>query len=304
MAVSATEAERGVSLNSRNRGAQLTSACYNVLARKRKRCIGLQMALITASPRCYSRRHIQHICRELGLPLSMQYGLRRPLDTAAKFYRISEGSCSIIPPDHVLDQLQSLQIVVRIIRIVFTGSSDRGDEVKLTRARAKLLWILGGKDASLDSLLDGTLKPFLRNALCTGPDVYGQEVELTNLVCTLLGSSDPSAILAAADELDQRASKGIYAIKNVRGLTVPPGHSGDRPFNSWLDSMLVAYTKLTGRAIATSVDAVNGIPTGPLIRFLKLAGLTLGIRKSDQAWREAIRRSPAYQAQRPAQKKL
>jgi hypothetical protein len=234
----------------------------------------------------------------------MQFAVRRPLDSAAMFYRTSEDSGSIIPPDQVLDQLQSLQIVVRIIRIVFTRSNDRGDQDKLKRARAKLLWILVGKGASMDDLLDDGIKPFLRNALCSGPDVYVQEAELTKLACTLLRGSDPSNIIAAADEIDQRASKGIDAINRVRGLTVPPGHAGDRRFNSWLDSMLLAYTELTGRAIATSVDAVDGIPTGPLIRFLKLAGLALGIRKSDQAWRESIRRSPAYKAQRPAQKKL
>jgi hypothetical protein len=285
-------------------GGRLTSAHNAGIAPKQERCNHLQMALITASPRWYSRKHIQHICQELGLPLSMQFAVRRPLDSAAMFYRASEDSGLMIPPDKVLDQLQSLQLAIRTIRIVFTGSNDRGDKGKLKRARAKLLVTLGGKGASLADLLDGGIKPFLRNALCAGPDVYGQEAELTKLVCTLLGSSDPSAILAAADELYQRASEGIDAIKNVRGLTVLPGHSGDRRLNSWLASMLVAYTGLTGRAVATSVDAVNGTPTGPLIRFLKLAGLALGIRRSDQAWRESIRRSPAYQEQRQAQKKL
>lgn len=262
------------------------------------------MTPTTALPQSYSVEDIRCIGRELNLPERQQEGLRKRLEAQAEFYRTGEESRSVIPTAQVLGQLRSLQNVVRKIRTLSGGTISRSDTAKLKRARARVLAILGGKAANLDDVRDGAFQEFLLPALCSGDNQDALEADLIEAIITLITDDAADATCAAADLLDRRILQGLRFVKRARGMTVRPGHSGDPRVNGWFDSMLRVYSEFTGRPIATSLDPRDGTPTGPLIRFLQLAGRPLGIEKSEQAWRGAIRESPLYKAARRAQKKV
>jgi hypothetical protein len=79
----------------------------------------------------------------------------------------------------------------------------------------------------------------------------------------------------------------------VRELIVPRGNTGDDIVNQWIAAMLVIYTAVTGRRVATSVGALNrpneGVAEGPLIRFLLAAGGPVGLDQSEDALRRRVR---------------
>ena len=82
---------------------------------------------------------------------------------------------------------------------------------------------------------------------------------------------------------------------------IRPGHSGDAAINLWIDEMLNLYVALTGRDVGTStvgpLTSGAGEPSGPLIRFLRVAGEPLGISFSDAGWKSRIKTARKIHAQ-------
>ena len=75
-------------------------------------------------------------------------------------------------------------------------------------------------------------------------------------------------------------------------MTVVEGNSGDAAGNDCIAAMMSIYRRITGKKPATSVGATGrneGIPGGPLIRFLQAAGKPLGIQYGEDAWRSRVR---------------
>jgi hypothetical protein len=99
--------------------------------------------------------------------------------------------------------------------------------------------------------------------------------------------------IEAANGLEQWAEQSAEEVIEFGQLTVPKGHRGDMPLNDWIAAMLVAYKRITGKDPATSVGAPErdneGVPGGPLLRFLEAAGKPLGIELTPDAWRNRVR---------------
>jgi hypothetical protein len=99
--------------------------------------------------------------------------------------------------------------------------------------------------------------------------------------------------VAAAAELERRASKAPIEVADIGKLTVREGNLGDDAVNDWIAAMMGLYRSITGREPTTSVGAFGqpneGVAGGPLIRFLEAAGKPLGIEFSEEAWRSRVR---------------
>jgi len=97
----------------------------------------------------------------------------------------------------------------------------------------------------------------------------------------------------AARELERRAGKAAEDAVRIGELIVPKEHQGDAAVNNWIAAMMGVYKRFTGEEPGTSVGAPlrndEGIPGGPLIRFLAAAGKPLGIQHSPDSWRGRVR---------------
>jgi len=98
----------------------------------------------------------------------------------------------------------------------------------------------------------------------------------------------------AARELERRAEKAAQDALQIGKLIVPKVHQGDDADNTWIADMMPVFKQITGREPGISVGAPGsddeGIPGGPLIRFMEAAGKPLGIEYSPHAWRSRLRR--------------
>lgn len=99
--------------------------------------------------------------------------------------------------------------------------------------------------------------------------------------------------IEATNELGGWAEQSAEEVIKFGQLTVPKGHHGDTAMNGWIAAMLSAYKQITGEYPATSVGAPDreneGVPGGPLIRFLEATGKPLGIKLTPDAWRSRVR---------------
>jgi hypothetical protein len=96
----------------------------------------------------------------------------------------------------------------------------------------------------------------------------------------------------AACDFERRARIGDQEVAQLAKLTGVKGHSGDTATNEWVADAMSIYKSITGKRPATSVGATGrneGVPGGPLIRFLQAAGKPLGIQYSTKAWRSRVR---------------
>jgi hypothetical protein len=100
-------------------------------------------------------------------------------------------------------------------------------------------------------------------------------------------------VIEATKELARRAATAAEDAISVGLVTVPKGNAGDWPVNNWIDTMLSIYEQITGKRAGTSVagegHAHEGEASGPLIRFLTIAGAKLAIEMCTDAWRSRIR---------------
>ena len=97
----------------------------------------------------------------------------------------------------------------------------------------------------------------------------------------------------AARELEKRAKKAAEDALQIGDLIVPKGHQGNVPVNDWIAAMISIYKRITGKDPGISVGAPGrsneGVPGGPLIRFLEAAGKPLGIQHSPDSWCGRVR---------------
>jgi hypothetical protein len=97
----------------------------------------------------------------------------------------------------------------------------------------------------------------------------------------------------AAQELERLARRGAEDVVQIGKLTVPKGHHGETAVNDWIAAMMSIYRQITGKGPRTSVGAPlrsdEGLPGGPLIRFLETAGKPIGVAYSPHAWRSRVR---------------
>jgi hypothetical protein len=97
----------------------------------------------------------------------------------------------------------------------------------------------------------------------------------------------------AARELERRASKAAEDALQVGKLIVPKGHQGDDADNKWIADMMSVFKQITGKDPGISVGAPGtdkeGVPGGPLMRFMETAGKPLGIEHSPDSWCGRIR---------------
>ena len=94
-------------------------------------------------------------------------------------------------------------------------------------------------------------------------------------------------------ELDRVARDACDDVHHMGELTAPKGHLGDAAVNNWIACMFAIYKSITGSHPKTSVGSPDqpneGVASGPLIRFLKAAGVPLGIQYDEDAWRSRVR---------------
>ena len=81
----------------------------------------------------------------------------------------------------------------------------------------------------------------------------------------------------ATRELERLARQGAEDVQQIGKLIVPKGHHGDVAENDWIAAMMSIYRQITGKDPRTSVGAPlrndEGLPGGPLMRFLQTAGI-------------------------------
>ena len=131
------------------------------------------------------------------------------------------------------------------------------------------------------------LLEYLASAENSTEDDVVQDVARIGRLLEILDSID------AAQELERLAEKATEDALQIGKLIVPEGHQGDDADNKWIADMMPVFKQITGKGPGVSVGAPGrrneGIPGGPLIRFLEAAGKPLGLQHSPDSWCGRIR---------------
>ena len=158
---------------------------------------------------------------------------------------------------------------------------------KIAGPADRLLKSLGVSDAryAADDPDDEEVRNWLADASSGGEDSVLADMEKIGLLVEAMDAR------AAAYRLGRAAVKA--ASDPFYGTIVPEGNTGDDILNQWIATMMSLYTRITGKPAGTSVGGVGrsneGVATGPLIRFLRAAGVPVGLNQSEDALRRRIR---------------
>ena len=163
-----------------------------------------------------------------------------------------------------------------------------GTAPKKEASLRKLLAHLSIEDPSAAE--DGPGDPDILHLLTFAED--SDEDHVLSVIQNVVGGTEAEQV-TATKELERLAREAAAETVEIGKETVPKGHHGDQAVNGWVDDMLVLYEAITGEAPGTSVGAPlrknEGVPGGPLIRFLEAAGKPLAIQFTAKSWRSRIR---------------
>jgi hypothetical protein len=214
----------------------------------------------------YEQSNFEQIATAIGVDVGQITKHANLFEEAARWYRLDERRPRRTAP-----------------------SSLRRKVDQVAKDARRLLKSLGVSDP--DEAPDGPGDMGILAALVlVGERNEGPVIEATRRIGRLAEIIDG---IAAAAELEGRATKAAVEIAEVGKLTVREGNSGDDAVNDWVAAMMGLYRRITGREPATSVGAPErpneGIAAGPLVRFLEAAGKPLKIEFSEDAWRSRVR---------------
>ena len=112
----------------------------------------------------------------------------------------------------------------------------------------------------------------------------GDEDAVVNAIRTVSLSTEIAERIDSTVEIRRRAVEAADYINRTEidpsGICrEPKGNQNDAPLNDWIASTMRRYTIITGKPVRTSVwkagSELEGIASGPLIRFLKVTGQPL-----------------------------
>jgi hypothetical protein len=218
----------------------------------------------------YSSEDYERIAAAIGADIGDIVEHKQLFERAADWYRLDRGpphgTTTHLPPSKMREKLQRI--------------------AKSARRLLKDLEITNDEDAA-DGPGSFEVLEVLAAVEEPNEDAVVTAVERLGRLATMIDA------IAAARELERRALGAAEDVISLGKLTVPKGHQGAAPVNSWIAAMMETYRKITGVEPTTSVGHVGklneGIASGPLIRFLQAAGEPLGLAYSEDAWRSRVR---------------
>ncbi len=228
----------------------------------------------------YSEEDIELIAAAVGQDLANVAAHRKLLEAAAHLFRLSRG----------LPQARSRSSRRR------TPSQSKAKLRQISQSARRLLKHLGVPTDELgrvriEDAYDGPGDFEILQVLSWALDHDENPVVVATRRIGRL--AEILEAIEAASELEQWAEQSAEDVVEFGQLTVPKGHRGDMPLNDWIAAMLAAYKQITGKEPATSIGAPErdneGVPGGPLLRFLEAAGKPLGIELTPDAWRSRVR---------------
>jgi len=218
----------------------------------------------------YSQEDFERIASAIGKHVIDVFRHEKSLEAAAVWYRLDSRAPK--PPTRVAPSAMSSKMkqiakdarkLLRHLEVCDPREAEDGPG-----AIALLEYLASAEDGTEDDVIRATAR-------------VGRLVEI-------LDSID------AARELERRAEKAAEDALQIGKLIVPKGHQGDDADNTWIADMMPVFKQITGKEPGISVGAPGsddeGIPGGPLVRFMEAAGKPLGIEYSPHAWRSRLRR--------------
>jgi hypothetical protein len=226
----------------------------------------------------YSGEDIEQIAAAIGQVTADVAAHEKLFEAAARWFRVSRGlpEGSLSPrrtPSQLKSKLRQISKSARRLLKHLGVPSDEFGRVRIEDAYD------GPADFEILQVLSWAVDHD-ENPVVLATRRIGRLVEILEAI-------------KAANELGRWAEQSAEEVVKFGQLTVPKGHCGDTALNEWIAAMLSAYKQITGKDPATSVGAPErdneGVPGGPLLRFLEAAGKPLNIELTPDAWRSRIR---------------
>ncbi len=259
----------------------------------------------------YSHADFQQIAAALDIGLAAVTARADHFESAALWFRLDTGTtgeerraAAPSTPSARLFKLKKIWRKARSLRENLALDPPRRERIEASTRR--LLGELAIEDAA--AAYDGPGDPEILQVLTFPAGIT--EDHVVALIRRIAESSESADLIEAAAELEALSIAAAEEVVRLGELTVPKGHHGDRAVNDWVAEMMGIYRAITGRKPGISVGAPTrddeGIPGGPLIRFLAAAAKPLAIRpgrvrpgeedepngdvSSARAWRSYVRR--------------
>jgi hypothetical protein len=214
----------------------------------------------------YKQLNFEEIATAIGVKVEKIAKHGNEFEAAALWYRLNKRRLTRIAPSKLRDSLD--RVAKSAHRFLTSVGINDPDEAADGPGDAEILHALVLLDEpNEDPVIEATRR-------------IGRLVEIVDGV-------------AAAAELERRASQAAIEVAEVGKLTVRAGNPGDDAVNDWIAAMMGLYRLITRREPTTSVGATGrpneGIAEGPLVRFLGAAGRPLPIEFPEDAWRSRVR---------------
>jgi hypothetical protein len=214
----------------------------------------------------YKQLNFEEIATAIGVEVGQIAKHANQFEAAALWYRLNKRRPTRIAPSKLQEKLD-----------------------RLAKSARRLLTSLGVEDPN--EAADGPGDAEILHALVLlGERNEDPVLEATRRIGRLVEIIDG---VAAAAELERRASQAAIEVAEVGKLTVREGNPGDDEINDWIATMMDLYRRNTGREPATSVGADGrrneSIAQGPFIRFLQAAGKPLSMQLFEDALRSRVR---------------
>ena len=244
-------------------------------------CLGRGITESESAVPTYSKNDYERIAHAIGRSTADVLQHTNEFEAAATWYRLN------IPPAE-RDGASTSERRKQRSKKPKTLSQLRKKANQIEAAAKKLLRHLGVYHCreAPDGPGDRDLLIFLASYGATS------EEEVTQATAQIGRLAELSGATTATKFLEVCAAEAAQEAINF-GRLIPKGHLGDLPENEWVAAMMSLYEKITGRKARTSIIAPGrprrGKASGPLIRFLAVAGAPLAVEHSPESWRSRIR---------------
>ena len=263
----------------------------------------------------YTRSDYGRIAAAIGHSAVDIMAYANKFEAAAMWYRLAKRRPRRMPRSKLLEKMDSITKNAR--RILKRLGTDDPEEASVVGDARRLLKNLGIDDPKEAPDGPGNSEILEALALFDGDLDEDPVIEATRRIGRLADNVravqathdlDRQAEIVdakeAARELERRASKAFRNLKEkgdtyendgevVKVNVVPEGNSGDVAINDWIVAMMGLYEEITGQPARTSVvkpgQPNEGAATGPLVGFLKAAGMPLKLGLDEDALRSRVR---------------
>jgi len=242
----------------------------------------------------YTRSDYGRIAAAIGHSAVDIMAYANKFEAAAMWYRLAKRRPRRMPRSKLLEKMDSITKNAR--RLLKNLGIDDPKEAPDGPGNSEILEALALFDGDLDE------DPVIEATRRIGR--LADNVRAVQATHDLDRQAEIVDAKEAARELERRASKAFRNLKEkgdtyendgevVKVNVVPEGNSGDVAINDWIVAMMGLYEEITGQPARTSVvkpgQPNEGAATGPLVGFLKAAGMPLKLGLDEDALRSRVR---------------